>query len=64
MSNCFAAQSFGTQLPSIVAISDYYQWAVKNQYQSNPPNGIDDILNEVCNEAAGYESDESDEGAW
>jgi hypothetical protein len=28
-----------------------------------PPNGFDDILNEVCKEA-GYESDESDEGAW
>ncbi len=28
-----------------------------------PPNGFDDILNEVCEEA-GYESDESDEGAW
>ena len=28
-----------------------------------PPNGFDDILNEVCWEA-GYESHESDEGAW
>ena len=28
-----------------------------------PPNGFDDILNEVCDEA-GYESDESDDEAW
>ena len=28
-----------------------------------PPNGFNDILNEVCKEA-GYESDESDKGAW
>ena len=28
-----------------------------------PPNGFDDILNQVCEEV-GYESDESDEAAW
>ena len=28
-----------------------------------PPNGFDDILNEVCDEA-GYESEESDDEAW
>ena len=28
-----------------------------------PPNGFDDILNEVCEET-GYVSDDSDEGAW
>jgi hypothetical protein len=28
-----------------------------------PPNGFDEILNEVCEEA-GYESGESDEEAW
>ena len=28
-----------------------------------PPNGFDEILNEVCEEA-GYESEESDEEAW
>ena len=28
-----------------------------------PPNGFDDILNEVCEEA-GYESEASDEEAW
>ena len=30
---------------------------------TSPPNGFDDILNEVCEEA-GYKSDESEEGAW
>ena len=28
-----------------------------------PPNGFDDVLNEVCEET-GYVSDESDKGAW
>jgi hypothetical protein len=30
---------------------------------TEPPNGFDDVLNEVCEET-GYVSDESDKGAW
>ncbi len=51
-----AAQAIDEERAEVGAVSD-------SDDDTAPPNGFDDVLNEVCTEA-GYESDESDEGAW
>ena len=41
----------------------WFETDIASDDDTSPPDGFDDILNEVCEEA-GYKSDESEDGAW